>query len=267
MDSLSPDHAEFGKQKIVEHHCDKHGTTQVKIVRLSKEWSMPRCELCVAEGKAERERQEEEQRQWDARRARERDIAAKLNRAALPPRFADRSFADYEASNAGSRKALDTCQSYAEGFAENLMAGTSLILCGNAGTGKTHLACSIAHQVITMHAKAAVYMTVGKAFRMVKETYRRDSERTEEQAIAFFAVPDLLILDEIGVQYGSDSEKNILFEIVNERYEAMKPTILISNLALPALTEYAGERVIDRLKENSGKLVVFDWKSHRGAAA
>jgi DNA replication protein DnaC len=46
----------------------------------------------------------------------------------------------------------------------------------------------------------------------------------------------------------------------------MKPTILISNLAIGPLAEFAGDRVIDRMKENGGKLVVFDWKSHRGAA-
>jgi len=88
---------------------------------------------------------------------------------------------------------------------------------------------------------------------------------SEDEAIAFFVAPDLLVLDEIGVQYGSETEKNILFEIVNERYEAMKPTILISNLAMTTLTEYAGERVIDRMKENGGKCIVFDWKSRRGA--
>ena len=111
-----------------------------------------------------------------------------------------------------------------------------------------------------------MYVTAGKAFRAVKDTYRRDSGKSEEEALAGFAQPDLLVMDEIGVQYGSSTELNILFDIVNERYERMLPTILISNLALPKLAEYAGERVIDRMRENGGKMIVFDWKSHRGTA-
>ena len=75
---------------------------------------------------------------------------------------------------------------------------------------------------------------------------------------------ELLVLDEIGVQFGSDAEKLIMFDIINERYEAMRPTILISNLALSGLSEFVGDRIVDRMKENGGKLMVFDWESHRG---
>lgn len=98
---------------------------------------------------------------------------------------------------------------------------------------------------------------------MVKDTYRRDSDTSESEIIKRLAFPHLLIIDEIGVQYGSDAEKNILFDIINERYESLRPTILISNLNLPKLAEYAGDRVIDRMKEGGGKVLIFDWKSHR----
>jgi DNA replication protein DnaC len=35
---------------------------------------------------------------------------------------------------------------------------------------------------------------------------------------------------------------------------------------MDGLVAFAGKRVIDRMKENGGQLLVFDWKSHRGAA-
>ena len=78
--------------------------------------------------------------------------------------------------------------------------------------------------------------------------------------------PDLLILDEVGVQFGSDAEKLILFEIINTRYQDMKPTILISNLTLVELGKYIGERVVDRMREGGGAILSFDWDSYRGAA-
>src|SRR5690606_23131134 len=103
--------------------------------------------------------------------------------------------------------------------------------------------------------------------RAVKDTYRRDSTQTEAEAIASFVTPDLLILDEVGVQFGSDTEKLILFEIINGRYESMKPTIVISNLAIGELEAYLGERAFDRLREGGGKAVVFDWPSYRRQVA
>ena len=99
--------------------------------------------------------------------------------------------------------------------------------------------------------------------RQVKETWSKGSEKTEQDAINWFLTPDLLILDEVGVQFGSDAEKMIMFEVLNERYQNMKPTILISNLLPANLQEFVGERVMDRMKENGGRILQFDWKSNR----
>jgi DNA replication protein DnaC len=72
---------------------------------------------------------------------------------------------------------------------------------------------------------------------------------------------DLLILDEFGIQIGSEHEKMLLFRIINKRYENLKPTILISNLS-PAEIKNFEERIFDRLKEN-GILLSFSSESNR----
>jgi DNA replication protein DnaC len=79
--------------------------------------------------------------------------------------------------------------------------------------------------------------------------------------------PDLLILDEVGVQFGSDTEKLLLFDVLNERYEQRKPTLLLSNLALDGVKAFLGERIYDRLREDGAEAVVFDWDSWRGRIA
>lgn len=76
----------------------------------------------------------------------------------------------------------------------------------------------------------------------------------------------MLILDEVGVQFGSEAEKLILFDVLNERYERCKATILLSNLTATEVKDYLGERVMDRMREDGGKVVVFDWESYRGRA-
>lgn len=188
-----------------------------------------------------------------------------LKKAAIPPRFADRRLDNFNPHAEGPRNALKIAQDYADNFDDVLKTGRSLILCGGVGAGKTHLAVGIAHQVITQN-RVAVFSSVVGAIRTVKETYGSSSQLTEAQAIENLTKPDLLILDEVGVQFGSATEKMILFEIINGRYEKLRPTIVISNLAKEAVTEYLGERVVDRLREGGGRMVIFDWQSYRRIA-
>lgn len=250
-----------GQMKTEDRNCDQHGAY------VSSFWSLgggfwTDCPAC------EKQRRDQEKveaaRQAEHNRAQARMRNA-LQRAAIPPRFADRRFENFELHCEGAAHALETMCTYASRFDETLKAGRCMLLVGTVGAGKTHLAAATAHSVIEQ-GYSAVFASVMSAVRSVKETYRRDSERTERDAINALIAPDLLILDEVGVQFGSDAEKLILFEIINGRYEEVKPTILLSNLDIDGLKEFLGERVMDRLREGGGKMIVFDWASYRRQA-
>ena len=116
-------------------------------------------------------------------------------------------------------------------------------------------------------SRTVLFTTVMRAIRRVKDTWSRESRESETQAIAALVFPDLLILDEIGVQFGSDTERLILFDVLNERYEKRRPTLLLSNLNIDEVKAYLGERVFDRLREDGGEAIVFDWASWRGRIA
>ncbi len=73
---------------------------------------------------------------------------------------------------------------------------------------------------------------------------------------------DVVDVDGVGRQFGTDAEKLMLFEVINSRYEALKATIVISNLSGDALMDYLGEAAMDRLREG-GRSVLFDWTSYR----
>ena len=117
------------------------------------------------------------------------------------------------------------------------------------------------NHVIQHHGEVGLYTTAARMFRRIKDTYKL-GEETESQAIQAFASPSLLVLDEIGVSFGSDSELNYLFDIMNERYEQCLPTIIVSNVQPGELGQWVGDRVVDRLRECS-KLMVFNWESAR----
>ena len=52
-------------------------------------------------------------------------------------------------------------------------------------------------------------------------------------------------------------------ELKHERYQAMKPTIMISNLLPEGFVGAVGDRIADRIKEDGGAMLVFDWGSAR----
>ncbi len=232
--------------------CDEHG--EFPSMKTPVGWSD--CPVCVG-------------RQMKAEQLRQEMMAARehhMRRAEIPERYFDARFETYVPPTDDAAKALRTVQAYGESFTSARDGGNGLILCGGVGTGKTHLAISAMHSVLAQ-GYSARFAVLLDAMRSIKETYRKDSAATESAAIARFTGPDLLVLDEIGSQYGSDAEKMLLFDIMNERYNRMRPTILISNLAKPRLTEYLGDRVVDRMREGGGRMVVFDWASYRERAA
>lgn len=217
------------------------------------------CQKCVKEAELEQIKFENNQK----KSTRDRKIKELLNRSSIPIRFSSKNFENYIPCSIRGEKALNISIKYAKNFEERLSVGGGMIFCGMPGTGKTHLSCAIANHIIRENSYSALFASVLSMTRRVKETYSNGSEYTERHVLQVYSSPELLIIDEVGVQYGSDSEKLILFEIINTRYESMKPTILISNLTLIELTGFIGERLVDRMKEGNGIVVSFDWESYR----
>ncbi|MFO1380850.1 MAG: ATP-binding protein [Chitinivorax sp.] len=151
------------------------------------------------------------------------------------------------------------------GYLESVIYGNSgsLVLLGKPGTGKTHLACSIAVELMRRAGKQALYRTVRDLVREVRATWHREAAETEIDVIARLTQAPLLVLDEVGVQSGTDNELATMFDVIDGRYRQELPTIVISNLNRQGLQDAIGERMCDRLRDD-GSVIVFDWSSHRG---
>jgi DNA replication protein DnaC len=242
----------------VAAQCAAHGEYQAKLIDLGfgDKPLTSGCPTCGAERRAQEASRAAERKAVEERMR----IARLFGASGIPERFCDRRLSTYVATTAAQKRVLDIAQR----FADTDEPGASLVLCGKPGTGKTHLACGIASALIE-RGESAMFRTVVQAVRHIKDTYRRDSLRSESEAIEDLLRPDLLILDEIGVQIGSEHEKMLVFEIINERYQRRRSTILISNLSREELTAYLGERIMDRFREGGG-VVAFDWTSYRGKA-
>ena len=89
-------------------------------------------------------------------------------------------------------------------------------------------------------------------------------QRSETEALALLTAADLLVLDEVGFAIGNGATRRaMLFDVLNDRYGEMRPTILIGNLTAAELEGYLGERIMERLMDLGSIMVPFTWPSHR----
>jgi DNA replication protein DnaC len=237
-------------------HCEIHGPFVSKQY-LGRIWqTCPKCAQI-----ADLERKAEEQANAVKQAALRK--AHNLAKAGIPQRYLDRTLDNYHVSHAGQQRAMDFCRHYVTHFEEALKTGRGAMFVGSTGTGKTHLCLGIAHALLDTGNYRVYFTTTLRAIRRIKDTWGRTSGETEAQAVAALVSPDLLILDEVGVQFGSETEKNLLFDVMNERYERRKPTIFLSNLTKDGVRDYLGERVFSRLREDGGKYIAYDWDDYR----
>jgi DNA replication protein DnaC len=191
--------------------------------------------------------------------ARQKAITGLLHGAAVPARYKAASL-DQEAPN--QAEAYRTAREYVSAFPAALESGAGLLLWGDVGTGKTHIACAMANALLA-DMRPVVYCTAMEAILAVRSTFRKGSEDSELDVYERFGMPELLILDEIGVQRGTDDERMVLTSIADTRSRNCLPTIAISNLPPDQIFGLLGERMFDRLIGFGGQIVHMPGRSLR----
>lgn len=251
MDSAQKNTQVPQMRKSVGKTCKIHGPYTAQITDYNGRKMYSACPKCV---------EKYDNRLDDDKKEK---ILSMLQDSRIPKRFLPCKIENYQTiGHPGKQKAAARSKAYVDTFDERKKYGSSLVLCGVPGTGKTHLACAVAIDLIKK-GHQAFYTTTYEALMSIKATYGGRSEITEKQILNKLQNIELLILDEVGVQFGTDTEKIIFYQIINGRYENVLPTILISNLPENELAEYVGERCMDRLREGGGAVIAFDWESYR----
>ena len=123
----------------------------------------------------------------------------------------------------------------------------NVLLIGNSGTGKTHLATALAFGACQQGRKVRFYSTTG----LVTTLLERREERQLEQFNRQLERLDLIVMDELGYVPFSKAGAELLFEVISRAYERTS-MILTSNLPFEAWTEMFGSQrltgaLLDRL--------------------
>ena len=116
-----------------------------------------------------------------------------------------------------------------------------LLLYGDRGTGKTHLAVGLLREF-----GEGLFITNDQLLNRLRSSY---GQRHGEDIIGLCSETPFLVLDDVGVVAGATDEMLLRHSILTARYGAKLPTVLTSNLSGKALEETLGARIVDRLRE------------------
>lgn len=132
-----------------------------------------------------------------------------------------------------------------------LRQGHNILLFGASGLGKTHLACAIGYSLL----EKSVRVKFSTSTAIVQELQRAKETLGLNDTLRKLDKYELLILDDIGYVKKTDSESQVLFELIAHRYE--RGSLLItSNQAFSEWDSIFGDNMmtvaaIDRLVHHS----------------
>lgn len=149
---------------------------------------------------------------------------------------------------------------------EFMERNTSVLFMGTNGTGKSHLAQSLA--LLACQKEYRTYYTTLSC--LISDLNLGVFEKTLEKRMRKYTNPELLIIDEMGhdrLELKLIKEAHLLFKVINKRYNDDKPMIFTSNVEKELWPEFLGDplttsAILDRIFHHS-VIVEINGPSYR----
>ena len=139
---------------------------------------------------------------------------------------------------ANLKKAVELCRRYAQ-HPEDW-----LVLTGDYGCGKTHLAAAIANEQVR-RGEPVLFVVVPDLLDHLRATYSPESPVRFDKRFEEVRKAPLLVLDDLGTQSASPWAQEKLYQLFNHRYNARLPTIITTSQQIDELDPRLRTRMLD----------------------
>ena len=200
-----------------------------------------------------------------------KEARERLAQSGLAMGFQKKTFDDFNTcNNPMLEDAKNTVLQYTENITVNRdLSGNSLMLCGQVGAGKTHLGTACSMRLID-EGIPVIYLGYREAITALKAKVVDSAIYQKE--LQKYKTAQMLFIDDFLKGKTTEADVNIVYEIVNHRYNNRLSIILSTEKNLDDLIRF-DEAIASRLIEMCrGHIVVFkgsnlNYRLYRGGAA
>ena len=149
--------------------------------------------------------------------------------------------------------------------------GRGLLLMGTCGVGKTHLAVAVLVEIITANKPGRLlFSNFQDLIQEIQASFDNDQVPSKSELLRPLLEADLLVLDELGSQKPTTFVQDILYYVINSRYNAERTTIFTTNYfdygtdsEKDTLESRIGKRLRSRLAEMTRRIEITGVNDYR----
>ncbi len=169
----------------------------------------------------------------------------RLSAAAIPERYRDNSLENFLDNTISLQQAKTKAREFVDRYP---FVDAGLLFVGPSGRGKTHLACAILSELAATKGVLGLYVDFSDLLLKIQTSFRPDADQSKESVLTPVVETELLVLDELGASKPHPWVQDVLYNLLNTRYNKKKITIATSNYEdEPDSVSGEKERLEDRL--------------------
>lgn len=166
----------------------------------------------------------------------------------------DKTFKSYEPWNELTKRMKGVTTNYYLRFKEiEKTKHNSILLCGQPGSGKTHLSIALANNFIKKDGKRVVYMPYRDVITKLKQN--ASDKEYYQKLISKYKTAEILLIDDLFKGNITKADINPIFEIVNHRVSNKLPMIVSTEYLVDELLSF-DEGTSSRIYEMSKDFIV-----------